>query len=246
MRKIVISAVVLIGLAAGASGAILDWNDAGIDYTGGAISESFVADGVTLDFEWTGDTGTFLGPPSYPALPDDDPSQANWGLAALWEATDFSNSSQAVTLTISFSSPVTDLSFPIYDLDGAASMVDQVLFSAYLGAGEVGWDAVTYGSQIDFQLPNILYGNKSGNGNPGDAANTAEIGYVDALDKLVLVFGCGPGGPADPDPQGTLLGNLEFVPEPATLCVLAFGGLALLRRRRQTVQSGRRSYQRQK
>ena len=232
MRKLMITAIALIGLAAVASGAVLDWNDAGIDYTAGAISESFVVDGITLDFEWTGDTGTFLGPPTYPTLPDDDPSQTNWGLSALWEATDFSSSSQAVTLTISFSSAVTDLTFPIYDLDGSAGMVDQVVFSAYLGVSAVSWDTVTYGSQIDFQLPNTLYGNKSGNGNPGDTANTAEIEYTSALDKLVLVFGCGVGGPADPDPQGTLLGNLEFVPEPATLCLLGLGGLALLRRRR--------------
>ena len=232
MGKWLITAGAVLAVAtAGASAAVLDWNDAGIDYAAGAISESFVVDGITLDFEWTGDTGTFLGPPGFPTLPDDDPSQTNWGLSALWEATDFSSSSQAVTLTISFSSPVTDLTFPIYDLDGSAGMVDEVVFSAYLGVSAVSWDTVAHGTQIALQLPNILYGNKSGNGNPGDAANTAEIEYVDALDKLVLVFGCGVGGPADPSPQGTLLGNLEFVPEPATLCLLGLGGLALIRRR---------------
>ena len=233
MGKWLMTAGVVLAVAtAGASAAVLDWNDPGIDYTAGAISESFVVDGITLDFEWTGDTGTFLGPPTYPTLPDDDPSQTNWGLSALWEGTDFTSCPQAVTLTITFSSPVTDLSFPIYDLDGHSSFVDQVVFNAYLGVSAVSWDAVTYGSQIDFQLPNILYGNQSGNGNPGDAANTAEIGYTSALDKLVLVFGCGTGGPADPSPQGTLLGNLDFVPEPATMSLLALGGLALINRRR--------------
>lgn len=126
-------------------------------------------------------------------------------------------------LILDFDSIITSIGFDLIDVESITSEDGMVMF--YLGGvllDSIAFDEfVTAGQFFD---PTVVYGNNSANRiSPigiGDL-NPTTRGTAIGFDRVV--FALGGSGAID---------TINFVPEPATLSLLAFGGFALIRRRR--------------
>lgn len=224
-RCFVTAAALLIVCAAGAS--MLNWD--GSQWPHGFLTETYFIDGVMVDMAFTGAVGSLISSHSAAynqALPTDDWDRNAWSPTApdalWWGVKELVSEGAPLEFTISFDTPVTDVAFCLYDLDG----VELIYLSGELAGNNVYPSMVSPGS-IDYTpATGRLYGNGI-SGNPGAANNTACIDFSGPIDKIVLSY----SGPKD---TGVMLGDLEFVPEPASLTLLAMGAGALLRTRKKS------------
>jgi hypothetical protein len=224
MRKLSFALMVLC-LAATLQAALLEWD--GTRWPHGSLSQSYTLDGVNLDMAFTGAVSSLITNHAVAynqALPSDNWNRSYWSPTApdglWWGVKEVVSEASPLVLIIQFSAPVTSLTFSLYDLDGS----ELVYFAGSLSGGAVNPAMVNPGSIAYTPATGRLYGNGIG-GDPGSAGNTATIMFEDAVDSLVIRYSGGAN-------SGMMLGNLEFIPEPATLTLLALGAGALLRRRK--------------
>lgn len=218
--------VCMISIISLSGAAVLNWNS--VDWPAGALNQPYVVEGVTCDLTFGGDTQYLLtNPPFSQDLPDDDHSYA---VSGLWWGANFDTQAvnPAITLTIEFSQPVSAAAFELYDIDGVLSsgQWETTQVDAYLGIAPVA-PVFVPGAHVTV-AGNILGSDGFFDGEPGDAGNTAAVGLVfgDMIDTIVLTYQSN----ADAN-RGQLIGNIEFVPEPATLLMFGAGGFLLRKRR---------------
>jgi hypothetical protein len=234
MKKLVMIFLVLGVTTANAY--VLDWT--GVNYTAGATYQQFAnvnGSSVTMDFQWYNGAGqpggTFLA-----GLPNDEDGLTGYPGAepGLWWGTGNNND---VSLVITFSQTVSNVDFSIYDIDGITTNMESVRIKAMDTAG-VGVDISNYwwslGSEVTVNPGNAAFGVQFINAagidlNPGQTGwekNQAMIG-IDGVQikKIGIAFLNNDGD------RGQILTNISFVPEPATIALLALGGMLLRRKK---------------
>lgn len=229
MKKLVVC-ILLTGAAGFAGASLLDWS--AVDWTGGALSQSYVVDGVTIDMTFSGDT-SFLLTSAHPQADEDLPGDDHqWNVVGLWWAANFLSgqvTNPAITLTIEFSMPVESVSFDLYDIDGKDPIWEKLTVDGYLSNAAVN-PVFSPGAHINVN-GNTLESDGTFDASPGNADNTASVGltFGDSIDTLVLTY----ESSLDSE-RGQLLSSINFgaVPEPTCVALLALGGLFIRKRTR--------------
>lgn len=118
-------------------------------------------------------------------------------------AVNFATTSDTKVITITFAEGVQNLSFSIYGIDKNATSQDQVTINGKIGR-RTSDPTLTLSAYVT-QSGNTLTGTSD---DPGSAASGVVFtGYVD---KVTIVFGCGPAANANPGAQGITIGHLNW------------------------------------
>jgi hypothetical protein len=223
-------------LAATAHAVVLDWNS--VTWTPGSLSNSYDVDatrpGNDITVTVSGDTAVLQpelasGNPMTPAITPD----FQGGLAApkntLCLAVNFTNQSQAVTVTVDFSAQYTlgvqDVSFTLFDVDSSA-VTGSTYQDQLRGITATSVDGVTLVSPtITVSSNNTLSG--SGLTQVVDGtATTADVGPASgnanvtisfgatAIRSLTFTYGSGSGTAPDPTYQHVGINDLTFTAVP--------------------------------
>jgi hypothetical protein len=245
--------------AHGSNATVLDWST--LTWTPGTLNNSYDVDpakpGNDVTVTVTGDTGQFipsLTPPNAqtPAITQTFEGGTGAALNALELRVDYSNTSQAVTVTITFganySLGVNNVLFTLFDID-KGSYQDQIRSISALSADGVTLIAPTItglGSAVSLSgtgLTQVLDGTASvADTGPGSGDGNATIDFGStAIKSITFTYGSGASSPFDPSTQKIGLFNIDFtavVPEfnPAiassVLCLVAIGFLHFKSRQR--------------
>ena len=237
-------------------GYVLDWNAQ--SWTYGNTSKTFVnlnGSGVDVTVTISGNTGNFVS--GYPRITN--PSSGGFGGGYPNNVSDnlelfvnHSSTSQSITVSVTFSQEVENVSFSLFDLDrgtknkGEYAYIDQVAnVKASLNGGSdfgatasfnTGYiDVAGSGTTAEYYGSQIAVDNASGNANLG-------LSFGSSLNKFSYVYGNRDTGgnktQANPDQQGIGFYDISFtkvgpvVPEPSTVFSLAGIGLVIFWRQR--------------
>lgn len=217
--------IVLIGLLAAPllPAGTLTWD--GTQWPRTSLSETFQIDGVTLGMNFGGNVERMLDEsPQY--LPKDDIADYGWDIQGLWYGVSSLPGGETITLTLSFSRPVTELAFNYYDVDGRSTW-EQIAVQGSL-AGQTQLPSITAPTAqfIVNAAAGTARSNGTWDGDPGSAENTINFSFGSlAVDTVTIAY------TTDRTSTGVLMGNLTYVPEPATLALLGLGGLLLRKRK---------------
>jgi len=239
MKKILLAFLFIASVAAVQADFTLDWT--AVDYTDGSLLETFTnvdGSGVDMTFTWLDGAPGGLGQ-LFDTLPDDE--DAIWPTypaaePGLWYAT---NNSGDISLVITFSELVSNVSFGIYDIDGNVNNVESVRIKGFDALGnpvDLSNYAVGNGSHVQiytdgtaafgYQFKNLDNYDK----NPGEAGWEESMGTI-SIDSGIELSKVGIAFLNNDGSRGQILTNISFVPEPATITLLALGGLLLRKRR---------------
>ncbi len=239
--KNVLFVVAIVVSAAMANAYVLDWT--AVNYTAGAAHQQFAnvgGSGIAMDFQWyNGDTGQPGGTFLNAGLPNDEdgllPVYPN-AEHGLWYATGNSND---VSLVITFSQTVSNVMFSIYDIDGLGANKESVRIKGFDTAGvaiDLSKYWCSYGDDITFyEEGTAAFGyqfinNGLNDEDPGVAdwqRNLATIG----MDSGAQIKSIGIAFLNNDGERGQILTDISFVPEPATMVLLALGGMLLRRKK---------------
>lgn len=232
-----IGLVFAVALCAASANAItLDWDIA--TWANGSLNNSFDVDpanpGSDMTVAVAGDTTqlqTGLASP-YPMTPAIT-TALQGGLTpaqkSLEISVDFSNRSQAVTVTVNFSNTYTQgvqgVSFTIFDVDfqngGGSTFQDEIRSIRAVGADgvtliaptiTVGPDVSLTGSGLNYVATGILTNTDTG-GSSGDGNVTISFGST-AISSFTFTYGSGSGTVADPTYQHIAISDITFTPVP--------------------------------
>lgn len=197
----ILIAYIVITSSAIAAGT-LDWSAEG--YTAGSFNQNYTnigTPGITIGVVTTGSTGD---------LNDAGFNTPLINNGELLYFPNFENENEAITITITFSQAISDLSFLIRDID-EGSYEDQVTIT---GIGPNG--AVVPAISDDNETP-ITYsvaGNvATANGISAGFADETPVTFNDAVTQVVIVYGNGPGFMGNPGGQLIWLGDLSWTNE---------------------------------
>lgn len=218
LQRAIVWIVVVVAWAGSAFGMELNWDS--VVWPDESLANSYTVGGVGVDVAFSGSTDKLYAP-----FPTTDTS-AYPGIGGLWPAAKNLATTDAVMLSIDFSQPVTDLTFSIYDVDFYITGTERVSYCAFDDGSTVYAD-VTLGSKITQETPVCFVGEHGNGAQPGDENNTLSFCFPYAVDSVELTFDVVGGGNF-----GLIVGDLTFVPEPATMSLLGVGLLSTLRRRK--------------
>jgi hypothetical protein len=241
MKKVLLAFLFMASVAVVQADFTLDWT--AVDYTDGSLLETFTnvdGSGVDMTFTWSNgapDPGLGL---LFDNLPDDE--DALWPTypaaePGLWYAT---NNSGDISLVITFSELVSNVSFGIYDIDGNVNNVESVRIKGFDALGnpvDLSNYAVGNGSHVQiytdgtaafgYQFKNLDNYDK----NPGEAGWEESMGII-SIDSGVELSKVGIAFVNNDGARGQILTNISFVPEPATMLLMGLGSAALLLKRK--------------
>lgn len=223
------------------AGYVLDWT--AVEYTDGSLLETFTnvdGSGVDMTFTWVdGAPNPGLGL-LFDTLPDDeDGLWASYPAAepGLWYAT---NNNGDISVVITFSELVSNVSFGIYDIDGNANNVESVRIKGFDALGnpvDLSNYALGYGSHVEaytdgtaafgWQFRNL----DNYDTNPGAAGWEESMGMI-SIDSGVELSKIGIAFLNNDGSRGQILTNISFVPEPATMLLMVLGSAVVLKRKR--------------
>lgn len=217
----------------------LDWNS--VNWSNEDLTESFNVGGTTISFVISGDTGGIEN------NSPNDTTQINGSSSTeqtLFLNTNHGNRNDDITITITFSQPVTNISFTIYDIDAdSSSYVDQIRnvygsdgvnTYAFSATGSSGNSVASSGTTSLTVTGTSSINDDSDNGNAtfsytGAAVTTISFTYGNNTDTSL-----GDRPPGNPGNQWIGLGDITYtvVPEPAvSMGAALLLGLALWKSR---------------
>jgi uncharacterized repeat protein (TIGR01451 family) len=224
----------------GDDGYLLDWQS--LNWTGGGttlnqwtVNRTSGGDPVTVSFQFSGNTARFQT--GYPAVTD----LANGGTVgqrSLLPVADFNNTSQTITLTVNFSTPVYNVAFPLFDVDtiapsgGSGGFRDNVVIrGANTSTGATGIIPTTRTPTFTLPTTNLppstveLFSSDGGRvrGINGDSAVTQSLGtantvFSEPINRFTWVYGNSGITTSNPAQQGVAINDITFcVPRFATV-----------------------------
>jgi hypothetical protein len=225
---------------AGVQAYMLDWT--AVDYTAQAMSQTFTnvgGSGVDMTFSWLKGANPAVPSDFYDSLPNDEEALSIYPGAepGLWYATD---NNVDVSLVITFSELVSNVSFGIYDIDGDAYNRESVRIKGFdeLGAAvDLLNYAVGYGSEVTYYTDGtanfgVQFINSSGyDTDPGEIGWEESMAMV-SIDSGVELSKVGIAFLNNDGLRGQILTNISFVPEPATMLLMGLGSAVILKRKR--------------
>ncbi|MDX6766763.1 MAG: PEP-CTERM sorting domain-containing protein [Candidatus Methylacidiphilales bacterium] len=204
----------------------LNWGAAGIAWTAGNLTQSFTVNGTTITITVSGNTGQIINQFGGPTPREANNLTPGTGSPSLHLAADYTNTTQSLTVTFTFSRQIANLAFTIYDVDYSASgspFQDQIRnISASFGTSTYNATvtASTANQAANSGLANATItgiatnvdGSAGGDGNGGISFGSQGI------TSASFTWGSGPGAPTNPFQQWIAISNLDYtvVPEPST------------------------------
>ena len=191
-----------------ASGEV-DWPSAG------ALTASFAdvdGSGITIDFAFTGDTGTFgdwnFGGGS--STPNIDTDATNGSPEILQFFTDGFSTTGYITLTISFSQPVSAFAFDLYHVNGAGPNGDQYTITGSTSSSTTIYPTFTSSSTPSYTTNSSGVINSNNNSSSGDNGQVGiNFSSTEGINSITIVWddcsSCTNGFP-----HGSGFGNIEF------------------------------------
>ena len=183
-------------------------------YPVGGLSHTFTSANTPVSINISGNTNRFGGPGGTPRATS----------TGLYLYTNYPNTSESVTITISFATTVLGLSFNIYDIDQGASNgdgtfnnVDKVTVSAVTAKG-VALTPVIGTNGNTSVVGNTITGTASANG----TFNTIQL--AGPVSSVTITYGNAANAQADPTPQTITIGDLTWGALPVEL--IGFTGKA--------------------
>ena len=243
MKKLLLAIIFTLSVTGYAATYTLDWT--AVDYTATSLNENFYDvdnSGVNMNFTWVdGPNAGLASLVNDYSLPDDDALLTSYPGAepGLWYAT---NNQGDVSVVITFSELVKNVSFSIYDIDGDAYNRESVRIKGF----DVNGDAVdlssygvAYGSQVTYYTDGtadfgVQFINSSNyDTDPGELGWQESMAMV-AIDRGVEIQKVGIAFLNNDGSRGQILTNISFdyVPEPATMLLMGLGSTVLLKRNR--------------
>ena len=236
VRRFFLSALLLLLLATGVQAITLDWNT--VTWTAGTLSHSYDIDAANAGNDITvtvsGNTAQLQqelasGNPMTPAITPDFQGGLGTAQNTLCLAVNFTNQSQAVTVTVDFSALYTagvqNVSFTVFDIDfangGGSTYQDQlnsIVATSIDGTTQVAPTITTSANNtlsgsgltqvVDGTVSTVDTGAGSGNGNV-----TISFGAT-AIRSFTFTYGSGSGTVADPTYQHVGIHDISFTPVP--------------------------------
>jgi hypothetical protein len=236
LRRLFLTSCTLVLFVSAAQAITLDWS--AVTWTAGSLSNSYDVDpakvGNDITVTVSGNT-TQLQPElasPYPATPsittDFQGGMAN-PVSSLCLAVNFSTQSEAVTVTVDFSSlyslGVQNVSFTLFDIDednaGTSTYQDQLrnIVGTAIDGSQVAPTITTSSNNAltGTGLSQVVDGNVSTTDlGPGSGAGNVTISFgSNAIKSFVFTYGSGgPSGVTDPTYQHVGIYNVSFTPVP--------------------------------
>jgi uncharacterized repeat protein (TIGR01451 family) len=213
-------------------GYVLDWQ--GLNWTGGGttlnqftVNRITGGNPVTVSFQFSGNTNRFQT--GYPAV-SDLANGGTPGLRSLLPVADFNNTSQSITLTVTFSTPVYNVAFPLFDVDtiaptgGSGGFRDNVVMrGANTTTGTTGIVPTTRTPTFALPTTNLppstveLFPGDGGRvrGINGDSAVTQALGTANTafsvpINRFTWVYGNNGITTSNPAQQGVAINDISF------------------------------------
>jgi len=202
LKWLMVFGVILMGITLQAS--TLDWDAEG--WAAGTLSNSYAdldGSGVNIVVNITGDTDNIVSEYGYPTADTD----------ALLHGVDFNNTTQEITTTIKFSTPVLLSSLRLRDID-SSSWDDKVIITAKdISGNTVNPNIVELGSKVvDLGTGNSYESDGSGT----NLSETNSTGFITFdfntvyVTEMSIVYTSGSSAPTDPGGQALWLNNIIF------------------------------------
>ncbi len=211
--------------AAAMAAGIVDWD--GTLWSPGDLTNTYT-DAATVTFTFSDDCDGYTGPTGL-TLPSDDFQNNGTGWFIYNKGLWWAAQQDTITLTIEFDTPVTDVSFSIYDIDYWSPSNESIVVSGSLGGTDVVPD-IAVGSKLDYDSVTQTITATDGNvdlSTPDKAAPArADILFENPVDTIVVTTN------GDDGQFGVIMGDMSYVPEPATMAILGLGGIVLRRKRK--------------
>lgn len=240
----------------------IDWTTA--NYTAGSLNQNIAVGGNNALFAFSGNTGQFGTAPGAggglsPVIGTNtgNVNYADGGLTgknALQLYVDFAANTQAITLTVTFQTPVPLVRFSLFDVDvgvgTAAGGVTTYTFLDQVSNIVASANGTTYGinptltaaANTTISGTNSAYGNAASGNGTGNANLNVSFANPAGIKSFQITYGShvdasGTAGStttqADPVAQLISIGNI-VIPEPGSVAICAVGvaALAALRLRR--------------
>lgn len=223
---------VLLFVSLSAQAIVLDWSN--ITWTAGSLSNSYDIDpdnpGNDITITITGSTNQFFNS-TYPKVTQDFTGGISPAPDQLDLYVDFANTSQSITLTITFNyaTGVSNVNFTLFDVDTGDTFTEKGKTKrTFIDQVDSIYGTSTNGSLI---APTIVNSNASFNTVSGSGTNQSIVGTAKANDfsnegsvgvsygtnnitSFTFTYGEGSGTGADPAAQGIGLYDISFSPKP--------------------------------